>query len=76
MAKLAPGELSQPFQTPFGWHILEVQERRQQDSTDQVRVQRAKEAIRQRKAEEATELFLRRLRAESYVEIRLPVPEA
>jgi peptidyl-prolyl cis-trans isomerase SurA len=53
-----------------------VQERRQQDSTDQARVQKAKEAIRQRKAEEATELFLRRLRAESYVEIRLPVPEA
>jgi peptidyl-prolyl cis-trans isomerase SurA len=76
MTKLAPGELSQPFQTPFGWHILEVQERRQQDSTDQARVQKAKEAIRQRKAEEATELFLRRLRAESYVEIRLPVPEA
>jgi peptidyl-prolyl cis-trans isomerase SurA len=74
--KLAPGQLSQPFQTPFGWHILEVQERRQLDSTDQARVQKAKEAIRQRKAEEATELFLRRLRAESYVEIRLPVPEA
>lgn len=74
--RLAPGQLSQPFQTPFGWHILEVQERRQLDSTDQARVQKAKEAIRQRKAEEATELFLRRLRAESYVEIRLPVPEA
>ena len=75
MNKLEPGQLSQPFQTPFGWHILEVQERRQMDSTDQVRLQKAKEAIRQRKAEEATELFLRRLRAESYVEIRLPVPE-
>ena len=75
MNKLEPGQLSQPFQTPFGWHILEVQERRQLDSTDQARLQKAKEAIRQRKAEEATELFLRRLRAESYVEIRLPVPE-
>ncbi len=76
MSTLQPGQLSQPFQTPFGWHILEVQERRQLDSTDQARLQKAKEAIRQRKAEEATELFLRRLRAESYVEIRLPVPEA
>jgi peptidyl-prolyl cis-trans isomerase SurA len=75
MNKLEPGQLSQPFQTPFGWHIVEVQERRQLDSTDQARLQKAKEAIRQRKAEEATELFLRRLRAESYVEIRLPVPE-
>jgi len=74
--KLAPGQLSEPFRTPFGWHLLEVQERRQVDSTDEMRLQQAKEAIRQRKAEEATELFLRRLRDEAYVEIRLPVPEA
>lgn len=73
--RLPPGQLSQPFQTPFGWHLLEVQERRDMDSTDQMRLQKAKEAIRQRKAEEATELYLRRLRAESYVEIRLPGPE-
>ncbi len=76
MDKLSPGQLSAPFQTPFGWHLLEVEERRQVDSTDQVKVQQAKEQIRQRKAEEATELFLRRLRDEAYVEIRLPVPEA
>ena len=76
MNKLEPGQLSEPFQTPFGWHIVQVEERRQLDSTDQARLQKAKEAIRQRKAEEAMELFLRRLRAEAYVEIRLPVPEA
>lgn len=76
MNKLAPGQLSQPFRTPFGWHLLQVEERREIDSTDQMKVRQAKEAIRQRKAEEATELFLRRLRDEAYVEIRLPVPEA
>ncbi|TVQ85820.1 MAG: molecular chaperone SurA [Chromatiaceae bacterium] len=68
---LAPGEISPPFASPFGWHLVQALERREQDSTDAAMRQKASEALRQRKAEEATELWLRQLRAEAYVELRL-----
>ena len=71
MNELQPGQISEPFDTQFGWHIVEVVERRDYDNTDAAVRQRAREAIRERKATEATELWLRRLRDESYVEIRL-----
>ncbi len=71
MDRLRPGEVSAPFQTPFGWHIVQVLERRQIDDSEEQRRRRAREAIRQRKAQEALEAWLRRLRDEAYVEIRL-----
>jgi peptidyl-prolyl cis-trans isomerase SurA len=71
MDALSPGEISQPFESPFGWHIVQVTERRQQDTTEELMQLRAKEALRLRKAEEARELWLQRLRDEAYVEIRL-----
>lgn len=71
MDALQPNEVSKPFRTQAGWHLLQVLERRVYDSTDDVRRNKAKEAIKKRKGDEAIEQFVRRLRDESYVEIRL-----
>jgi len=75
MAKLAPQGVSRPFQTPFGWHIVQVIERRDQDTTDEVMRNKARQAIRERKANEEIDLWLRRLRAEAYIEVRLDEAE-
>jgi peptidyl-prolyl cis-trans isomerase SurA len=71
MNTLALNAISQPFQSPFGWHIVQVLERRQQDTRDDLLRMKAEELIRARKAEDATEIWLRRLRDEAFVEIRL-----
>lgn len=64
-------ELSEPFKTQFGWHIVEVQDRRIQDTTEAVRRQQAAMAIRNSKLGEETELWARRLRDQAYVEYRI-----
>ena len=71
LAQLQPDEISQPFRTQFGWHIIQLLGRRQFDTTDDVRKQRAFAAIREGKSDEETELWLRRLRDEAYVENKL-----
>jgi peptidyl-prolyl cis-trans isomerase SurA len=73
MDTLAPGEISAPFQSDFGWHILQVLERRERDISDDLRRAKAAETIRQRKSEEALDSWLRRLREEAYVDLRLDV---
>lgn len=64
-------EISMPFQTPFGWHIVQLLERRVYDKTDEVERQQAIMAIRNSKFEEETELWARRLRDQAFVEYRL-----
>lgn len=75
MDALGPNEVSKPFKSSFGWHIVQVIERRTQDTTDEIMRLKAREALRERKADEAIELWLRQIRDEAYVEIRLPGAE-
>jgi peptidyl-prolyl cis-trans isomerase SurA len=72
MNALEPGGVSKPFKSSFGWHILQVIERRTQDTADEIMRIKAREAVRERKAQEAIDLWLRQLRDEAYVELRLP----
>ncbi len=66
-----PGELSEPFRTGSGWHIVRLDETREADRTEEALRSQAREMIFQQKAEEEVERFLRQLRSESFVEIRL-----
>jgi peptidyl-prolyl cis-trans isomerase SurA len=71
MNQLKLGEVSEPVKSPFGWHLIQVTERR----TEEVPVERnrllARQALRERKAEEAYQEWLRQLRDRTYVELRL-----
>lgn len=64
-------ELSEPFQTRFGWHLAEVTDSRSYDTTEEVKEQRCADQIRASKVEEERELWLRRLRDEAFVENRI-----
>lgn len=70
MSTLKPGETSAPFQSSFGWHIVQVVEHRDHDNTREFQRNQAREAIRQRKIEEQTQIWLRSLRDEAYVEFK------
>ena len=71
LAALDTDEISEPFKTEFGWHIVQLLGRRSHDVTDDVRRSRAFAALREAKAEEETELWLRRLRDEAFVDYRM-----
>jgi peptidyl-prolyl cis-trans isomerase SurA len=71
MKTAAVNELSEPFRSRYGWHILEVLERRQQDLGDEIRRKKAQEAIYQRKYDEELQLWLREQRENAYVDIKV-----
>ena len=71
MDSLEPGGLSEPFRTQFGWHIVQVVERRERDGTETSRRAEALRRLRARKIEENMQAWVRRVRGEAYVEYRL-----
>ena len=70
LGKLQENEISEPFRTQYGWHIVQMLGKRFHDQSDEVRRQRVLMALRESKVDEETELWLRRLRDEAYVEYR------
>ncbi|HEY3327004.1 MAG TPA: peptidylprolyl isomerase [Novimethylophilus sp.] len=71
MNALQPGKTSEPVRSPFGWHLIQVLERRSQDMSKESARLKARQEIKGRKADEAYQDWLRELRDRAYVEYRL-----
>lgn len=71
MNDLEIGEISQPFRSPFGWHIVEVLDRRIYDNTEDLKRRNCDARIRNSKMEDETQLWMRRLRDEAFVVKRM-----
>jgi peptidyl-prolyl cis-trans isomerase SurA len=69
--ELKIGEVSQPVRTPFGYHLIQVLERRSSDMSPERKRLQARQTLRERKADEAYQEWLRQLRDQTYVELRL-----
>jgi peptidyl-prolyl cis-trans isomerase SurA len=71
MNALKPGQVSAPFKTAFGWHVVQVLERREQDLSEDRQRLAARQAIRSRKADEQWQEWVRQQRDKAYVEYKL-----
>jgi peptidyl-prolyl cis-trans isomerase SurA len=71
MNELKDNQISQPVRTQFGWHVIQVIERRSQDMSKEAARLKARQEIRAKKADEAYQDWIRELRDRAYVELRL-----
>ncbi len=71
MNRLQPGEVSDPVKTRFGWHIIKIEDRRQHDNTEEFAKRQARESILQQKMGPALENWIRQIKAEAFVQLRL-----
>jgi len=71
MNNLKPNEISEPVLSPFGWHVIQVLERKKQDMSKEAARLKARQEIRARKADEAYQDWIRELRDRAFVELRL-----
>ncbi len=71
VAATPTGEFSKPFKTQYGWHVLQVQERRRQDQSEEAREDMAMRVLHERRYNEELEAWLKEIRDEAFVEIRL-----
>jgi len=72
LVAMSPGEVSEPFQTMGGWHVIELKDTREIDRTEEAIRAEARDKIVMQRAEQEIEKVLRQFRDEAYVEIRLP----
>jgi len=70
MGTIAINDISEPFASQFGWHILQVTERRQQDFSSEILRNKAQSMLRQRKYEEELQVWLQEIRDEAFIEIK------
>lgn len=75
MDRLQPGEISDPVQSQFGWHLIQVLERRTRDMEDEFKRMQARQFLFQQRVEPAMEDWLSQLRGEAYIENRLDPAE-